>query len=150
MRVLGIDPGKTYFGWGLVEDGQLLAVGLRAGRDVSGLPLADVVVVEKPQVYRGRSEPRSIRDLTLATGELIGGLRAHAPRILTPQPAEWKGQVPKDIHQSRIRAAIGEQGRRVLAQSGLSRVHLGHALDGVGLALWGEKNLAHGRQCPPK
>lgn len=143
MIVLGIDPGVRYYGWALLGIDSL-----RLGCDTLSESLCvpteerpDLVVIELPQVYgRGRARLSDIRNLTESAGRLHAMCLHTWPgvRVERPTPAQWKGQVPKDIHQSRIKTALGAHWSS--AVQGLSKTAQGHSCDAAGLALWGRSN----------
>ena len=150
--VLAIDPGVSYYAWAYGELGHIKQCGYVEGLDVKALPCAARLIVELPQVYNhGPVRTSDIRDLTLAAGQLIAGYSALRPGVATwtPQPSEWKGSVPKDIHQERIWSKMTDDERWVMCQlgdpksvrSGKRAGHLaftgrlGHAMDAGGMVL---------------
>lgn len=153
-RVLAIDPGVAYFGWAWGCGRALGSAGYVKGLTTAGLPVADLLIVELPQTYDS-SNPTTIRDLTMAAGQLLADYRAardqvgphlHQLEVWTPTPAQWKGQVPKTIHQARIwrklaeteRAellALGKPSHRRAAPGITFPGKLGHAMDAAGMLL---------------
>jgi len=112
----------------------------------------DVAVVEGQESYLGsRVRPQDLIHLATASGIAVGLVRAYygRPRIEVPQPKNWKGSVPKAIHQKRILKAVGipfEQGSvppRILRLpanvgfEGIAKSNLSHVIDAIGLTLWG-------------
>lgn len=57
-------------------------------------------------------------------------------QILLPLPAEWKGTIPKGVHQKRLRKKLGLDGANAELLAGMTNTNASHAIDGLGLALW--------------
>ena len=177
MICLGVDPDLHNTGWALVESGDspvVLAVGVAKvsgrykGTDaivrmsksfyssvlISDLDDPDLVVVEGQEIYVGKSKARhsDILSLAQAAGVCLG-LLAHCYPSLLPKPKEWKGEVPKQTHQSRVLQKlhgdwtwekIGSQKdgycNVTSAPSHLSTLNKTawkHVIDAIGLACWG-------------
>lgn len=63
------------------------------------------IVIERPQIYTGaeaKGDPNDLLDLAFVAGYF----RAHRSYL----PAEWKGQVPKEIHHKRLSEYFAESG----------------------------------------
>jgi len=90
------------------------------------------VVCEIPQVYSGDGvkKAKALIDLAVAAGRMTGQLETEYVR-----PANWKGQVPKDIHHARVRACLTEEERRTLSECDCPRGKLHNVLDAIGLGL---------------
>jgi hypothetical protein len=87
-------------------------------------------VVEEPEYRTGSRTPvRDLVQLALRAGVLVGLYRAWGSKVELVRPSRWKGSVPKEIHQRRIRAALEVEEHENLAQN-----H--NAVDAVGLGLW--------------
>lgn len=137
--IISIDPGaKT--GWAQFSQGWLVACG--ATKKPYEVPIqGKVVIIEKPQIYRGRLQKGDQNDLItlamLAGRHQERALRAGA-QVELPTPGEWKGQVKKEIHHPRILAALTtEEQWRVSYASGGPAVKPDHnMLDAIGLGLW--------------
>lgn len=133
QRVLAIDPGVKYLGWALGQGGLITQTGYTEGiedcRFLHGL--CDVCIIEKPQQYASSAARRAdITDLTLAAGEIKAYVSA--PQTLLWEPREWKGQVPKPIHQARILIKLRPCEVAILP---LRKMQRGHVLDACGIAL---------------
>lgn len=93
------------------------------------------VVIENPTVYvRGKGAPS--RDI-LPIANVVGVLSAHfmllkAAEVSLVLPAEWKGQVPKKVHQGRIAAALTDG--EIEKISADRKADLVDILDAVGIA----------------
>lgn len=93
---------------------------------------------------RGEKNPNSIVDLNGVAGMCLQAASAFLVRsqpLLTPIPADWKGQVPKDIHQKRILAKVGltEDLEGVPGAETMTKTQKGHVIDAIGLALWASR-----------
>ena len=133
-RVLAIDPGVKYLGYAFATGGSIIRCGhLPDIKDAAWLKVlnAQICILEKPVQYAGSRAARSdVSDLSMATGRieaLVG-----APRTLLWAPYEWKGQVPKDIHQARIMALLTLEEISLLPNSKGKR---GHVIDACGMLL---------------
>jgi Holliday junction resolvasome RuvABC endonuclease subunit len=99
----------------------------------------DAVVIERPQVYvhsRAKGDPNDLITLALAAGAMIGAMRATRTKLIVVEykPAEWKGQVPKDVMTRRIKRSLTEdEHERVRLPSASSLAH--NVWDAVGIGL---------------
>ena len=131
MIVIGIDPGEVS-GFACLYHGKLAysgtttrAQGFRTSIDHVS---PDVLIVERPRVYpQGKGDPNDLITLALTAGRYLERW-ASAPRILTPFPHDWKGSVPKPIHN-----------KRILSRVGLVEGADHNMIDAIGLALWGHE-----------
>lgn len=118
----------------------------------------DAVAVEFPEiVYSAREgkNPRNIITLTAVAGVCLGRIVASTYfkcNHYFPRPREWKGSVPKHIHQARTCKHLGwayevhgkDQGRycqpsdppKLLGDDTLNPGDWKHIMDAIGLALW--------------
>lgn len=118
------------------------------------------VAVEGQTIYRGKTKnPMDILRLGQVAGACVAAALAVSPvyRELIefaeiPEPRDWKGQVPKTIHQARVLRYYNQfgdlwkwetpddkrQGVKVLKSplGALPQNRWKHALDGIGLARW--------------
>jgi hypothetical protein len=148
-RIVSIDPGVKLAGITLWQAGIMVNATLLRGEhwtDVadsaaeffSGIGL-DQIVIEKPQVYvrsRSKGDPNDLIDLALAAGAITQALRMGSPfaSIHEYKPAEWKGQLPKDICVERTRFALTDDERkRVNLPRAKSLAH--NVWDSVGIGL---------------
>lgn len=89
----------------------------------------DVLVCEVPQVYpRSKADPNDLIKLALLAGGLVG--QTVAVHKVLVKPREWKGQVPKKIHNARTLAKLTPSELKLCG--GLSH----DEIDAVGLGLW--------------
>ncbi len=106
--------------------------------------------IEGQDIYvgRGRTQnPKSIMLLASVAGAalMLVERRFSPAEILYPRPADWKGQVPKEIHHTRL---CGSLGWRFERRAGYCRpwnddagfefpaTKWKHLMDAIGLALW--------------
>lgn len=156
---IAIDPGLWRCGAAIFQFDRLIAVGepeVPRGGDVvvaihewvatnipysvavpeAGWPAVDNTVrsdrnnvrwvSEIPQYYTADTAKRATLEA------LTRVVKALAPRVATYRPTTWKGQVPKDIHQKRIRALLTPA--ELLLVNALPRDR--DALDAVGVGLF--------------
>jgi hypothetical protein len=184
MLVLGIDPDLHTTGWAAYDSNlrKVIAVGcLKVPRKLTGFDaieatmvkcrsecwggIVNVLVVEGQELYLGNTKnTRSILDLALCAGALMGTTYTGSGDILCPKPAEWKGQVPKYIHHKRILDGLGVASYRVGVTKSTFAIlpekdslHLlpdgdrlkngdwKHVTDAIGLAIWGAEKIKHSR-----
>lgn len=101
------------------------------------------LVIELPQVYkaahqRGKkvgTDPQDLIKLAAVVGGFVCLFRSSNQEVRTYLPAEWKGQVPKNIVHDRARARLSPTELAVV-QKGLPRASLAHNVwDAVSLYL---------------
>lgn len=138
--LLSIDPGKTHCGMAVFTDGLLFRALLVKTENISfviGNQIFDVVVVEKPQVYKSLEvDSRDLVDLAIVAGEIGGVCRRLGAEVVYHLPSTWKKGVPKEIHGPRIRRALEERGEwdRVEVPRAKSLLH--NVIDAAGLGLF--------------
>lgn len=89
------------------------------------------LVIEIPQVYRGRlqkGDPNDLVDLAFSAGQFAKGFE-HVKKI---RPREWKKQVPKKIMMKRILDKLTIRELEVLADKATNH----NFVDAVGIGLW--------------
>lgn len=109
-----------------------------------------VIVVEGQQVYRRRhgqktGKPEDLLRIAHVAGgalsECIYYGTIHGAVTRVPDPADWKGQVPKHVSGARSLHAYGftslESFKKHVKGGDLPDGQLEHVLDAVGLAHWG-------------
>lgn len=165
--MLTIDPGvhgcgcawwsRTAYGWSLLRAAYIPALPVEgegrgavwaaavAGvvRAAGSLPPPDVIAVEAMQVYaRGKGDPADL----LALSAIGGGILAAFPRArpVALLPAEWKGQVPREVMGERVAAKL--KGERPLPAGVLAawsavlvparKTHLNDVMHAVGIGLY--------------
>lgn len=116
-----------------------------------------VVVVEAQELYLGggTQNPRNIMHLAQVAGAALAAAACQFRRTVLhfPRPAEWKGQVPKRVHQHKTLGKLGWEHKQVgtdqrgycyptigngdVARPPLPKTQWKHVVDAIGLALWG-------------
>lgn len=107
--LVAVDPGVHECGAALFVDRELRQALLVPATDAPLRILqagAVQCVCEKPQVYYGRGKGRAadLVDLSIAAGRMTA---LYPTQYVLP--AQWKGQVPKDVHHARVRKALDRQ-----------------------------------------
>ena len=139
--LLTIDPGLDA-GWAVWDPCGLVQCGLGDPRAyVQPRPPARLrdVWIERPVIYpRSKVPPNDIVTLALNAGRWEGIYSHLGLEVHFVEPATWKGQVPKNIHHRRIRAALSHLENDIVAKAiaplAPSKAH--NVLDAVGLGLW--------------
>lgn len=145
---IGIDPGTRQCGFAFFVDDEPESCGLvqsalrtveeravdMASQLVHACGMAyPMAVVERPVIYpNSRERDSDIVDLAVTAGVVAGALRKG--RLRMPTPREWKGTVPKKIHNERTAARCPAA---VALIAKLPKGQRNHVWDAVGLALWG-------------
>lgn len=149
MRIIAIDPGVGYCGVALLDtetppirlfyfdvifDGVLDFGGVLAAAELFSNHTQPVGVIEVPRIYPGTPvRMDNIMQLSHWSGFFRGLLHRYCRVTVDVLPDFWKGQVPKDVHQSRLKKDHPEI---ELALSGIKKAHQQHAVDAAGLAYW--------------
>lgn len=145
--ILAIDPGWNLLSWAigdqtLIKTGQTRLVGDPEDRFVSLAAYIrqllveyyiDHVVIEKPTTYHSKNvDPESVLKISLIAGVCAGCVRLP---LTMPTAPEWKGTVPKKIHNNRVLSELTRKEKKCL---GVRCDH--NIIDAVGIWLWYEKN----------
>ena len=140
--VIGIDPGKRT-GFAVFYRGQLWQAATIDAGDFEALPEAPwspvVVVIEVPRIYPhgGKGDPNQLIDLAVLAGEISGWYRArYGARVVFVTPRNWKGTVPKVIHNRRVLMALTPSETAILPTRPRAGGYDHNMIDAVGLALW--------------
>lgn len=156
--ILSIDPGLAVDGGtgaAIWRESRLAAVGLFASKGrfeqrlkdihdrIQGFvtvncpysrSLADLVVIEKMQVYkRSKGDPEDLIDLSILGGRLSTlGLEC---RFV--EPAAWKGQVPKTVVERLVRERLTASENETLREAlvGIAAGKRHNVYDAVGIGL---------------
>jgi hypothetical protein len=142
---LSIDPGVKDTGFALFEGGRLVDCGVLSfkGRtddfneviafyqsELADMrDMASLILCERMQFRFGneRANPQRIIDLNLLAGAL--------GRDIWVKPQEWKGSVPKDVHNRRVLSKLPDsEVAHLMACAPRSKVH--NAIDAVGIYMW--------------
>lgn len=146
MRILAFDPGNCT-GVALLTtwdgcSGHLSKI--EAGVfdfDRPNLPLADLVVIEKPVIYpggRGNGNPNDLITEALTAGEIKGMVRSRfVCDFKIVRPSDWKRQLSKDICWARVEKLLTEDEKAQLAHVYKMPKSVRHNVqDAIGIALW--------------
>ncbi len=132
--LIAVDPGVEYYAVARFSSGALRQVLVPPVSVSMSAPFwADVLVIEKPQVYNsGRARRSDIVDLAISAGRVARMFAT--PTEVWYTPAQWKGQIAKKPHHARIRARLDEKELALLDKR--PQKELVHILDAVGLGLF--------------
>lgn len=144
MHLLSIDPGRDT-GWAFWVDGYLTECGLTSVeadncRAKYLFPWVDETIIELPQVYRAaqsKGDPNDLIKVAVEVGQWKE--RAKKARCTLVHPAEWKKQVPKDIHHNRVMECLYTYERGKIPPLPKTKAH--NVLDAIGLGLWYLKRM---------
>ncbi len=101
-----------------------------------------LIIIENQEAYIGRgSVPNRLLVLAQVTGACISLCTKYSSNILCPKPKEWKGQVPKDIHNKRVLEKMGTSEDDLFKGNPIPKPQRHHVIDAIGLALWGTSYL---------
>ena len=97
------------------------------------------VLIEKPRIHvatrGGKADPADIIKLAILCGALAQHYIETGAEVIFVEPAEWKGQTPKDITTERSKAALTDrEQQRVVLPGAKSLAH--NVWDAVGIGLW--------------
>jgi hypothetical protein len=140
-RIISLDPGAVT-GYAVFEDKVLVSAGyvqLSKGQRPPPQEPGTGLVIEIPRVYPGARQeapPNDLIRLALRAGWLQGVYNALLQEEV--YPADWKGQLPKDICHARILTLLSKDELQVLENTKGKRAKtLNHnMLDAVGIGLW--------------
>lgn len=95
----------------------------------------DDLAIEFQATRPGDPRPNDIMAVQAVAGIALGVAGWIVSRAWTPLPHEWKGSVPKEIHQRRI---LKEAGLTLDSPelAGIPRGQRTHCVDALGLCLW--------------
>ena len=139
-KLIAIDPGnKTGVAIFSLWHTRLLWAGTcRPEQGHKFIDLAEdaCIYAEIPKIYptgRSPASPNAIIKTALHLGLFVGPLIVKAKEINYLEPAKWKGQVPKAIHQSKIAEALDPKERDIWDLMGPD------ARDAIGIGLFALK-----------
>lgn len=142
--LLAIDPGKST-GWAeFNEEKRLVVCGATDEIGIlNGLWKPQHVVIEYPQVYptTPAKQANDLIGLAIQAGEYKHHFIWRGANVRLVRPAEWKGQVPKPIHNARVRTWLSPAEKDIVAKAGegLNVKALTDMVDAVGLGCWALK-----------
>lgn len=134
-RLVAIDPGNRS-GVAKFMSGHLIyavTVDRDTPREWAGIVHnATHCVVELPQIYRPRhskGNPNDLVPLIMQCGWLESFCAMHEIKFTAVQPRSWKGQLPKDVVQTRMMGILTPEEKQAL--KGLDH----NAYDAIGIGL---------------
>lgn len=154
QTVLAIDPGIRMCGCSLFVNGAFNECWLvrskkkdwlESVRDIafqlSYGPYTTLTVIEGQVIYptdQQKGNPNHIRKTAFATGAYFNAVEDRAYKMLVPAPAEWKGSVPKSIHNERVKAKHPEA---IPMVERVAKSYRHNVWDAIGLGDWALKQL---------
>lgn len=128
--ILAIDPGKNQ-GWAVLNDSGILS---SCGLGCPPTGHYSLLVVEKPQVYPNTPVKQSndLISVAISVGRAIEQYPAN--KVLLVVPHDWKGSVPKPIHNARVLNALTLSELNLIPSLAASLKH--NVIDAIGLAKW--------------
>ncbi len=174
LTVFAVDPDLHHTAWAVVESGYPLQLGVwdvqaskkneeavaqmlaNMAKGFPFTPRIDNIVIEVPVIYpNGKERPNDLMRLARVAGGAgaLACLSYPNAELYLATPLQWKGSVPKRIHQARICSKLGWEYKQVHTHSypteipnaavmgaeGFKSRDWKHVLDAIGLGLWGEK-----------
>lgn len=135
-----VDPGKHAIAVSVWRERSLVDARLITGsRLVFSLEVLrydpDQLVVECPMVYpygtKGAGEdPNDLIEVALSAGACLGSCE----KVVCVYPRQWKGTVPKDLHNRRVESQAPANAKTFLESVQASLRH--NVWDAIGLGLW--------------
>ena len=162
MFVVSVDPGLRHCGVAIWKDGELAGALLSRNQEkkargaVCWVGMAsevyndvtsvlsqpsfggeiDALVIEYPQVYATRFQKGDQMDL-IELAAVAGAVQAEFVGVnerVSYLPKDWKGQVPKEIHNARVEAKLSDAEKRRIQALPASLRH--NVIDGIGIGLF--------------
>jgi len=177
MLCLGLDPDSEYLSMSVGSSTDVLAIysqkikgNKRGGIEsmlkalchhipafVKSLHLEPIwpmrIIIEGQRIYPGsKARPNDMIKLSKIAGAAAGVFAMYLPdtKILIPEPREWKGSVPKAVHQARTYTKLGwgytkckdySYPQHPTVGQGLTQSEWKHMGDSIGLHMWGASNI---------
>jgi hypothetical protein len=131
--VIAIDPGVHYFAFAIFAlRGALIECGMTDHtQPVPGKPYLGPFVIESQFIDR---DSRVNTQDVIRLAQSAGRIAANYPEAVWYLPAQWKGGVPKAVHQKRILAALSDEEKALLKD--MNKGTLKQVLDAIGLGLY--------------
>lgn len=97
------------------------------------------VIIELPRIHvvtrGGKADPADIIRLAVLVGALCQHWTQVGSIVRLIEPADWKGQTPKDVTEKRCRAILTESEFRVIDLPG-AKTKQHNVWDAIGIGLW--------------
>lgn len=129
-RFVSIDPGVRLCGLAAWIDGKLHYA--RLDSCIAYWSSDWALAIEKPQVYvqsKLKGDPNDLIDLAIA----VGKISTRFSEVVMYRPAQWKGQVPKDIMTERIKLKLSNRELDLVDLPAKSLQH--NVWDAIGIGL---------------
>jgi hypothetical protein len=151
-RIMAIDPGEDT-GISFFEHSNLVSANLIrvtfGGDDQTFEQIHSLIlhykptkgILEMPRIYPyQKAEPNRILSLAVKTGMALAAMRHGKVNVDLVNPHDWKGTVPKKIHNQRVLNALTEKEKELLEKiQPASKRH--NVIDAIGLGLWYLKRM---------
>jgi hypothetical protein len=170
MIFFGVDPDSWTTAWAAVNSSEILAVGVLRRKRSGKIGMVEMLSLWEPNIgssgdrlvgvvegqslhYGSNVNPDDLFKLAHTAGAAAASLfRAGFRNVLIPKPEDWKGQVPKQIHQARVLNKFGilyeqladycvpsgcARLARIQGAASLNRGDWKHVVDAIGLARYG-------------
>ena len=139
---LAIDPG-AHTGWALFayEDGSLITCG---GGEPPFETAIRRAVVELPQVYpRDPVPPNDLITLAFQAGRYAAAATSASAYngVFFLNPHTWKGSMPKEVCNARVRAKLTPTELGVLEACGVPKGQMHNVLDAIGIGLFAFRGI---------
>lgn len=140
---LGVDSGAAS-GWGLARRDRIVDCGVAVLDDVRAIRIPAIygglVVVEIPdRVDTDKGvQIRDIVRLAVRAGRVVERYLDRGNHVRTVAPVQWKGSVPKPIHNARIMSALDPAELAMVAdrQRAIPEKLRHNLIDALGITLW--------------
>ena len=148
-NLLAIDPGECT-GFATFQHGVFCWAGVTTlTENLAFHP--DRLVIEIPNAHESKGKTRSKRDpqaiitLAVACGQWIRHISA--PDTVRLFPSQWKGQVPKPVHNARVLACLTPSELKAFQfyAGSLAASKLHNVIDAIGLGLFNLGRMQRGR-----
>ena len=151
-RLITCDPGGwKHAAWALFQEDRLVRCNLFRAKDFVDLSWAfahqlpsyvDECICEVPQIYDPRRQVTRQQDLiglAVVSGAFAQSVRAD--KILYVKPREWKGGVPKKIHNKRVMSTLDREELDIVDALNVPTSLRHNVLDSIGIGLWRLRRL---------
>lgn len=150
--IIGIDPGLRGCGVSVVRDGKVVAAAYVKNTDQThrgprawvsmahevemfvkeNVPDGELIMVQElMKVYpRQKGDPADLLELQGVNGAIVGRIRCDQQIGYTAR--EWKGQVPKEVHNARVELKLTSEESAVITTTKSLRHNV---IDAIGIAL---------------
>ena len=131
--IIAVDPGKNTIAWAAFTNQSLIAAGIKTDGLVSWVAeragIFSRVIIERPQIYpQSKGDPNDLIDVAITVGLCL----TLSQFSTIYRPREWKGQVPKKIHNARALDKLRPGERHILGE--LVKNH--NVIDAIGIGLY--------------